>query len=137
MDKLSLEYLSQLKKTISHLEYSYKKVQGLSYEVETLSEEELESWEGFSSRFSRTAEIFLSRFLRARIKFQDPGFSGSFRDLLNKSIQMGLIEDVDFWLKIREFRNREAHEYNEKSLGFFFKELRLHAPKLIALKDKF
>jgi hypothetical protein len=61
------KYLLQMKKAISHLEYSYNKVQRLSYDLSKLSEEELESWEGFSSRFSRLSEFFISKYLRPRL----------------------------------------------------------------------
>jgi hypothetical protein len=133
------QYKQQLLKAIGHLNYSSNKVQNLTTEVNKLTEEELESWEGFSSRFSRVSEIFLGRFIRAYILNQDPGFTGTFRDFLNQAEKLGLINNTQTWLKIREYRNKEAHEYNEESLGLAFEEMRqlsTHLLKLVDLLDE-
>ena len=79
----------KLLKALRHLEYSYKKVQNLPENIEKLDEEALETWESFAARFARVAEIFLTRYLRTVALLNDPGFSGTLRDLVNLAEKKG------------------------------------------------
>lgn len=135
-DKLSQVYGQQLLKAIKHLSYSYKKVQKLPSQLKDMDEEILETWESFSARFARVSEIFLSPYIRSLVLKDDPGFQGTFRDFLNKAEKFGLIDDVKVWLKIRELRNKTAHEYNEKALEEYFHAIFQMAPILLALEGK-
>ena len=54
----------KLLKAIGHLEYSYKKIQHIPPDIDTLDEEGLETWESFSARFCRVSDIFLSKYIR-------------------------------------------------------------------------
>jgi hypothetical protein len=58
---------SRLIKALIHLEYSYNKVNQLPTEPAQLNEETLETWESFVARFSRVADIFLSKYLRTAV----------------------------------------------------------------------
>lgn len=124
----------KLNKAISHLEYSYHKVKQLPCDVANLDDETLETWESFSARFSRVADIFLTRYLRTLVLIHDPGFSGSLRDFVNQGEKLGVIEDVPAWMAIRELRNISAHDYSEKDLSQFFKRLLTECPRLLAIK---
>ena len=73
----------KLKKAFQHLIYSYLKIKNLSTHLDALDEQGLADWESFSARFSRVADIFLSKYLRARIMMEDPGFKGTMRDIIN------------------------------------------------------
>ena len=129
------EQRGKLLKAIQHLEYSYNKVTALPTEPSKLDEETLETWESFSARFCRVADLFLTKYIRAFVLSQDPGFSGSLRDFLHQAEKSNLIEDAEIWMAIRELRNISAHEYTEKDLAEFFRKLRSEAPQLIALKN--
>ena len=133
------EYLKKVKddllKSISHLDYSYNKVTHLSGSLDALNEEELETWESFVARFSRVADIFLMKYLKAVVKSGDPGFDGTLRDYLHQGEKLGLIADSQYWLNIRELRNIAAHEYAAENLGHFFLRLRAECPKLLSIKS--
>ena len=126
----------KLLKAIGHLEYSYKKIQHIPPDIDTLDEEGLETWESFSARFCRVSDIFLSKYIRTFVLIQDPGFTGSFRDFLNQAEKLHLVDDVELWMSIRELRNISAHDYTDKDLTLFFKRLQQETPLLIALKNK-
>lgn len=132
---LNQDYARQIAKALVHLKYSYNKIQKLSHKIEDMDEETLESWEGFSARFARVSELFLSPYLRTFVLKEDPGFEGTFRDFLNKAEKHGLIENVDVWFKVREIRNKAAQEYNEKSLETFFKILKDLTPTLLSIEE--
>ena len=130
-----IEQREKLLKDIGHLEYSFQKVQQIPSDIELLDEENLETWESFSARFCRVADIFLSKYIRAFVLVQDPGFIGSFRDFVNQAEKFNLLCDVELWMSIRELRNISAHDYTDKDLSLFFKRLYQEAPLLISLKN--
>lgn len=125
----------KLERALKHLEFSAHKTASLTTELALLSEQELSDWEGFTSRFSRVSEIFLQRYLRTWILARDPGFSGSFRDFLNAAHKLGLVDSVEPWLKIREMRNRMAHEYEDSRLQILFEEVRECTPTLLTIRE--
>lgn len=125
---------NKLIKAIKHLEYSYNKIVKLPEKTEELDEESLETWESFAARFGRVADIFLMKYVRAYVLLQDPGFSGSLRDFVNQGEKLGMIDNADIWMSIRELRNISAHEYTDKDLTEFFKRLKKEAPNLLAIK---
>ncbi len=129
------EQKEKLQKAISHLEYSYNKIVNLPVNPNQLDEETLETWESFSARFSRVADIFMSKYLRTFIMIQDPGFAGTFRDIINQAEKMNLINNADKWMAIRELKNISAHEYTDKDLAAFFERIKKEAPLLISIKD--
>ena len=134
MKKIMVEYDVWLAKALVHLDYSYRKVLGRDPVVADMNEEELETWEGLVSRFGRASDIFLSKVLRARVESQDPGFRGSFRDLLNLAEKLGYIEAVAPWMRVRELGNLVVHEYAGESLNAELRELASSVPLLLALR---
>ncbi len=136
IDHLLNEYCSQIKKGIEHLAYSYKKILKLSSDVKTLSTEDLETWEGFVARFGRVSDIFLSKYVRSYVLKGDPAFRGSLRDFVDQAEKLGLVNDSETWMTIRELRNSSAHEYSENKLSTDFEKMRELAPILIELKNK-
>lgn len=129
-------YYSKIVKSLNRLEYSYEKVKNLPTNPEALSDAEFEIWDGFSTRFSRTADIFLSKFIKAAITEDDPGFDGKFRDYLNRAEKLLLIDDVNSWLDIRGLRNVIVHEYSDADLEKIFKKMLKHTPLLIDLRKR-
>lgn len=134
-DQILTDYERKLRKALQHLEYSYQKITKLPTDVQKLDEENLETWESFAARFSRVADLFLSKYLRTKILMQDPAFNGSLRDLLNNAEKAHLINDATYWMGIRELRNISVHEYSEAQLSQFFVTLKKEAPELIKIKN--
>lgn len=65
----------------------------------------------------------------------DPGFSGSVRDIVNQAEKFSLIDHAEAWMAIRELRNIAAHDYSEQDLALYFKRLRMECPRLLAIKN--
>ena len=126
---------AQLKKALSHLEYSFEKVQTLQPPGYESNDELLETWESFAARFARVADIFLARYIRTRVLIGDPGFRGTLRDFLNQAEKMELIRNSLDWLEIRELRNVLAHEYTESNIKELYLKLKELCPKLLTIKE--
>jgi len=124
----------KLSKAIAHLTYSYNKIQNLIPDPNMPDEEAMETWESFASRFARVADMFLMQYLRTQIMSSDPGFSGSMRDFVNQGEKLGLLDNANAWMNIRELRNVVAHDYSEEELLYFFQKLRQECPRLLAIK---
>lgn len=126
---------NKLEKSLNHLEFSYKKIQNLSEDVDAMDDETMEVWESFSSRFARSSDIFLNRYLRTVLLLQDPAYEGSLRDSLNKAEKIGLINGIEPWLEIRELRNAAVHDYNSTTLTKIYQRLKGLTPLLLDLKQ--
>ena len=132
--ELQVKITQQLLKALEYLAYSYEKIIKLPDELENLDAESLETWESFAARFSRVADIFLAKYMRYHILYDDPGFRGSFRDFMNRGEKLKFIDDVDEWMTIRALRNLSVHEYADEDLTVYFRNLKKHTPKLLAIK---
>lgn len=126
----------KLKKALEHLVYSYNKIKNHPTLIQSLDEEKMADWESFSARFSRVADIFLSKYLRARIMIEDPGFKGTMRDFVNQGEKIGIIDDARAWMAIRELKNITVHDYPDEDMEKFLERLRFEYPRIIAIKDR-
>ncbi len=133
--KIIQKYKEQLLKALGHLEYSYAIVKTHPTNPALLSEAQLADFESFSSRFSRVVDIYLTKYLKATILRDDPGFSGTLRDFLNQAEKLKFLTHVQSWMELRELRNIEAHTYEEE-LENFLKALLKNTPTLIDIKSK-
>ena len=70
------QFKAELLGALQHLKYSYGKVLKMSTDLTALSSEDLESWEGFASRWARVSDIFIAKIMRARVLLGDPAFRG-------------------------------------------------------------
>lgn len=131
--KLEAQIRSSVEKALSHLEYSFKKVQNIPL-TGSWSEEQLEVLESFSSRFARSSDLIVSRFLRFKALQLDPAFRGSVIDLLNLAEKHQLISSAKSWLRIRELRNVAAHEYEASDLARLFQELQQLTPIVLQVR---
>ncbi|MEK7704896.1 MAG: hypothetical protein AAB426_08050 [Myxococcota bacterium] len=129
---LKAQIVTDLRNTHRHLDYSYRKVLGLSLERD-LGEEELESLESFSSRFARYSDMIVARYFRALMLDRDPAFRGSVIDLLNSAEKLGWIDSANTWRRIRELRNVAAHQYTDDDFLALYRELRDLASVLLAV----
>jgi molybdate-binding protein len=127
---------SDLLKSLKHLKYSYDKVKNIDLTKKDWSENELEVLESFSSRFARTTDIFVSRFLRLKVHEWDPAFRGSMIDLLLIAEKQGLIASAKKWYRIRELRNAAAHEYTSDDLQILYTEIYELSSDVLDLKEQ-
>lgn len=124
-------YKSKVSKALRHLAYSFAKVKSLPHDPAVLSDDQLEIWESFASRFARASDLFTTKLLRVLVMADDPGFEGSFRDILDRGEKLGLIPSADIWMKIRALRNVSVHDYSDADLALVFEQLRLLAPTIL------
>lgn len=134
LQEVQKKYQAQVQKAVKHLRYSYEKCLSLPTKESLMDEEILETWESFSSRFSRVVDIYTTKYLKTAILMSDPAFDGSFRDLLDTAEKLRLIEDADLFMKLREIRNIHAHDYREDKLELYLMDLKTYTPHLLSLK---
>ena len=129
-------YYGKIVKSLKYLEYSYQRTSSMPTRPSAMSPSELEAWDGFASRFARTSDIFLSKYVKAFVLHDDPAFDGGFHDQLNRAAKLGLIDDVATWVEIRQLRNATVHEYSDQDLEKIFEKFRKYSPLLLALPTK-
>ena len=57
--------------------------------------------------------------MKIKVKENDPGFDGTLADSQNIAEKMGLLTDAKRWLRTRELRNIQDHDYTEDELEIF------------------
>jgi len=129
-------YYTKIVKSLKYLEYSFARTSTMPVDPTQMSDSQLEAWDSFASRFARTSDIFLSKYLKAYLTKDDPAFDGSFRDSLNRAEKLKLIDHAPTWLEIRELRNATVHEYSDSDLKIIFEKFRNFTPLLIELKTR-
>jgi hypothetical protein len=129
------QYKSNLMKALGHLEYSFGKVQSLPTSPDLLDDESLETWESFTARFARVIDFFLTKYMRAVVIKDDPGFTGSLRDIVDQGEKLGLIGHADKWMEYRGFRNSVAHEYQDLEFKIFLESIRECCKDVLRIKD--
>ena len=129
-------YYTKIVKSLKYLEFTYHRVVPLSTNPAQLSDLVMEIWDGFATRFSRSSDIFLSKYLKAAILFDDPAFDGSFRDQLHRAEKLRLIDDAKTWFEVRELRNVVVHEYSDEDLKAIFEKMKKLAPLVIDLRKR-
>ncbi len=129
---LKLQIVQELTRARKHFEYSFKKVSMMTLDHE-LDDEELETLESFSSRFSRFSDLVIMKYFRVLLLETDPAFRGSVIDTLNQAEKYGWIEAKEPWIRIRELRNVAAHEYSPEDIKQIYQELIQMAPRLMQL----
>ncbi|MEN0057826.1 MAG: hypothetical protein AAGB31_03250 [Bdellovibrio sp.] len=133
---LKSTYYSKIVRSLKYLEYSYLRTLSMPVQPQAMTDSQLEAWDSFASRFARTSDIFLSKYVRACVLADDPAFDGGFYDQLNRAEKLGLIDSVTTWFEIRELRNATVHEYSDQDLEKIFLKFRQYAPLLIELRTK-
>ncbi len=85
-------------------------------------------------RFARSSDLFLTKFLKAIVKRDDPAFDGSFRDYLHYAEKLKALENLPMWLEIRQLRNVTVHEYSDQDLKEIFRKLVSFTPEILNLE---
>ncbi len=118
------EYKTDIIHALSPLKHSFEKLnQKTVIEVSEKNLDALEPWEALTARFARVTDIFMSKYLRLKILDLDPAFRGEMRDLLDKAEKSSFVSNADEWMKIRELRNKIAHEYDADDLKKIFTQV--------------
>ena len=98
--------------------------------------DELEPYDALCDRYLRAVEMGIRYFRtveRARLALN----SESYRDLLGNAAKWGLIADVDLWFRMRDLRNRIAHDYlPEHLLRIYVAISSEFGPELLRLREK-
>jgi Nucleotidyltransferase substrate binding protein like len=129
-------YYTKIIKSLKYLEYSYKRTLKMPLNPTQMTDSELEAWDSFASRFARTSDVFLSKYIKAFLTEDDQAYEDGFHDQLNRSHKLGLIHDVATWMDIRELRNATFHEYSDQDLEIIFLKFRNYTPLLLELARK-
>ncbi len=129
-------YYAKIIKSLNYLEYTYQKVKLLSTNLSELTPDELERWDGMATRFARASDLFLSKYIKAAVKRDDPAFDGAFRDYLNGAEKLGLIDRTDEWIEIRDLRNVAVHEYTEDDLQKILQKFLKYTPMVLELRRR-
>ena len=131
--KLIKENLALLKKSVQKLEESFQKCQNFDYQK--ISNENLESIEAFTARFSRTADIFTQKLVKSILIVlrENPQ---TFLDKTYFLEKIKIINKADDLLKIRDLRNQIAHEYSTDDLDIIFQNTQIYTPLLLEIIKK-
>jgi hypothetical protein len=133
-EKLLRSTSQKIQKAFSAFEKSLSRVATMEADPECLTDDQLEHWEAYCSRFSRLQDMIVKRYFRLLAVSNDPAWSGSVRDLFNVMEKDRVIDSAASWMQLRELRNARAHEYEESELKHVHIKVRDAAPTILKLK---
>jgi uncharacterized protein YutE (UPF0331/DUF86 family) len=102
---------------------------------ESFSEEEFDSLEAMSARYSRVIDILIQKVFRS-IDHIEMEKQGSIIDVVNRAEKRGIICSVDQVREMKDLRNEVAHEYITDELDATLKDIIKMIPKLLRIVDK-
>lgn len=96
--------------------------------------EERERWDALCDRYLRAVEMAIRVFRtyeRSRLAVN----SESYRDLLGNMAKWGVIVDVELWFRMRDIRNRIAHDYLPEQLRDIYEAIHGdYGPELLRIR---
>ncbi len=116
MQEKDLQYIELLKQELIQLSASFETLKLSVSKCQQIgikdfyTFEEQESFDSLTSKFSRTSDLFTQKVLRTSWMLLHEAFL-PFIDFVNVAEKIGLIEDAENLLIIRDIRNQIAHEY--------------------------
>ena len=134
-------YLDQLRNDMKDVETAVKNL-NMSFEKckkiglkQNYNFEEQESFDSFTSKFSRTSDIYSQKILKTIFLLlrENPK---SFIDRSNLAEKLEIIPSADDLIAIRDIRNEIVHEYIVEELPRIYKEIFSNYNKLIMAIDK-
>lgn len=112
------EKIRLLEKMRGHLVYSHGRVSAWwnpAATLDALAEEQLESLAALKGRFAELQDHLASAMrLIALIEEED---TTRFTYVLNYMVKLGVLNDMNEWLAIRDLRNAAAHDYSADESG--------------------
>ena len=122
------ENFEALEKSLDVLNYSFRKCKSLG-EKEGYEPEEQESFEALTSRFARTSDILTQKVFKSLFALLQENVK-TIIDSANILEKLGIVENADDILNIRELRNQIAHEYVEADLNALFIDVLRYVPAI-------
>ena len=122
------ENFEALEKSLDVLNYSFRKCKSLG-EKEEYEPEEQESFEALTSRFARTSDILTQKVFKSLFALLQENVK-TIIDSANILEKLGIVENADDILNIRELRNQIAHEYVEADLNALFMDVLRYVPAI-------
>jgi len=127
-EELNLEIVS-IQKALVVLKHSYDCCKPIGLK-ENYSIEELDHWEAFTSRFSRTSDMATQKIINSIMIFEKSQ-TGSMKDKAAFCFKNAFVNSEDDFLNLRLTRNFIAHEYAKQDTNEVFKEVWHYYPILI------
>ncbi len=133
LDELA-DMLVRLNRAGIQLAQSLKKCKLIGIK-ENYSDEELEVFDAFTSRFARVSDILTQKVFRLidTLEYED---SKTFIDVINKAEARGIISSTRTFKEIRELRNEIAHEYALRDYPTLAGDVIRFSPELLSSIDK-
>ncbi len=120
------ENLALLEKAFNALTYSNDKCRVIG-EKSNYDMEEQESFEALTSRFARTADILTQKVFKTVFALLQENVR-TIIDAGNLMEKLGIVDNADTILNIRELRNQIAHEYVNSDLNMLFMDVLRYVP---------
>lgn len=133
LDELA-DTLSRLNRAGIQLAQSLKKCKLIGIK-DTYSDEELEVFDAFTSRFARVSDILSQKAFRL-IDVLEYEESKTFIDVINKAEGRGIISSTRTFKEIRELRNEIAHEYALRDYPTLASDVIRFSPQLLDSVEK-
>jgi len=121
-------HLDNLDKSLSQLEYSYSKCKAIGVK-DSYTDEELEAFEALTARFARTVDILTQKLLVSLYKYLREE-AKTFIDKANLAEKLGLVNNAEVIIALRDLRNEVSHEYSLYCLHEIFGQTLENIPKL-------
>jgi len=121
--------LSDMEKARDILLFSFSKCSKINM-TEGLTDNEMESLEALTSRFSRLSDILIQKVFRA-IDIFDLDDEGTVRDRINRAEKKGYIDSADVFIDIRILRNEISHEYKTETIYSIYRKVLGLSPALL------
>jgi len=122
-----------LRRSSDNLKYSLHKAQTIELQP-TMSEEEYEVLDSFSSRFMRMYEVLVNQVLRTILQVLAEG-KDTWLDNMNQAEKLGFISFRQDMNAVRELRNMVAHEYLNEEWMLIYQRLIEKSPILFTSLD--
>ena len=129
MKALLEENIRLLQKQIHWLEISYEECRNIGIK-QTYTIDEFGKFETLCSRFSRSIDFLIRKFLRTLDAYEFET-QGTLVDVVNRAHKRGLFQDIEEIRTIKDIRNTIVHEYIEDALREVFDEMLRYTPKLL------
>lgn len=130
------ENIQTLKRAKRVLSYSMQKCNS-AITAQAVSEEELESCEALTARFARVVDVLTQKVFKSIFLFlkEDPL---TFIDKCNLAEKFGIIDNANVLLRMRDLRNKIAHEYflDDAVQMQLFRDVALLSVELCKVIDK-
>ena len=128
------ENLKSLEKSLNWLKRSYKKSLLINFE-QFLTEEEFDTLENLTSRYSRAVDLIISKIFRS-IDAVELEESGTILDVVNRAEKRGLINSSSRLKELKNLRNEIVHEYETDDLVDTFEAVQNNVPEIINIAQK-